>query len=269
MQRIAPTSLQGPSSAATTTRARSFSQTFAFAFIPTKSQIAWAAVSRAVRLPTRFDEDLRLLVPATGTVFLRGSEDFAPEAVIAYEGGYRIVPHPQLSLDASVFINDYDRLRSQELRFEPSPVVVLENNLNARTGGVEVAATFQPLPPWRLHGSYAWLRESFSVDPGSNHRNLGESEANDPSHQFAARSYLDLPRNFAFDAIFRFVGRRPAPVVVSYAELDLRLGWGPRPGWELSLVGQNLLHERHAELFSPATPTMFPRSAFLRSAWTF
>ncbi|MBA3637915.1 MAG: TonB-dependent receptor [Acidobacteria bacterium] len=236
---------------------------------PSQKQMAWAAVSRAVRLPTRVDEDLRQLVPATGTVFLRGSEDFDPEAVIAYEGGYRVVPHPRVSVDVAAFVNDYDRLRSQELRFEPAPVVVLENRLNARTHGIELATTVQPATPWRVHASYAWLRESFTVDTGSTHRTGRTSEANDPGHMVSARSYLDLPRNFALDAILRFVGRRPSPAVKSYAELDLRLGWGPRPGWELSLVGQNLLHKRHAELFSPATPTWFPRSAFLRSAWTF
>ena len=236
---------------------------------PGPRQTAWAAVSRAMRLPTRFDEDLRLVVPSTGAVFLRGSDDFEPETVIAYEGGYRIVPHSRIALDAAVFFNDYDRLRSQELRFEPTPVVVLENLLNARTRGVEVAATVHPAGSWRLHGSYAYIHESFTVDDGSTHRTGGTSEANDPSHLFSARSFLDLPHNLALDAIFRFVSKRPDPVAESYAELDLRLGWVVRPGWELSLVGQNLLHERHAELFSPSTPTMFPRSAFLRSAWTF
>jgi len=238
-------------------------------FHPSARQMAWAAVSRAVRLPTRFDEDLRLMVPSTGTVFLRGSEDFDPETVIAYEGGYRVRPRPRLALDAAVFVNDYDRLRSQERRIEGTPLIVLENRLNARTSGVEVGATLQPYDAWRLHGSYAWLRKSLTFDPGSTDSTGGVSEANDPSHLVSARSYLDLPHNLAFDAVFRFVGRRPQPVADAYAELDLRLGWAVRPGWELSLVGQNVLHERHAELLSPSTPTMFQRSVFLRSVWTF
>jgi iron complex outermembrane receptor protein len=240
-----------------------------FRFHPTLRQTAWASVSRAVRLPTRSDEDLQLLVPSTGTVFLRGSEDFRPETVMAYEGGYRIIPHARLSLDAAVFLNHYDHLRSQERRIETTPVVVLENMLNARTGGIELAATVQPTARWRLHGSYAWLRKRLTVDPGSTDRTGGAAEANDPSHLVSARSYLDLPRDFALDAVFRFAGRRPAPAADAYAELDLRLGWAVRPGWELSLVGQNILHERHAELFAPATPTFFPRSGFIRSVWAF
>ncbi|MFP5285258.1 MAG: hypothetical protein ACLGI9_05935, partial [Thermoanaerobaculia bacterium] len=45
----------------------------------------------------------------------------------------------------------------------------------------------------------------------------------------------------------------PSPAVEDYAELDLRLGWRARDALELSLVGQNLLHDSHAE-FGPATP---------------
>ena len=189
-------------------------------------------MSRGVRLPTRFDEDLRLVVPSSGTVFLRGSEDFEPETVVAYEGGYRLIPHPRVSLDAAIFFNDYDQLRSQELRFEPTPVVVLENQLNARTHGVELAATVRPASIWRLHGSYSWLRESFTVDDGSTHPSGGTSEANDPAHLVSARSYLDLPHNLAVDAIFRFVGRRPEPAVKSVrrARSKTWLGAAPRLG---------------------------------------
>src|SRR2546427_12775310 len=34
---------------------------------------------------------------------------------------------------------------------------------------------------------------------------------------------------------------------ISYGELDLRVAWQPVGALELSLVGQNLLHARHAE----------------------
>ena len=236
---------------------------------PAPRQMVWAAVSRAVRLPTRFDEDLRLIDPERGSVLLRGSDTFEPESVVAYEAGYRVIPRSWLSLDGAVFLNHYDRLRSQEVRLEPGPVTVLENKLNARTRGVELAATVQPMPTWRLHGSYTWLRKRVSFDPGSTDRTGGASEGNDPSHLVSARSYIDLPRDLSLDAMFRFVGRRPAPPVEAYAELDLRFGWAVRPDWELSLVGQNLLHDRHAELLSTSAPTMFPRSVFLRSIWTF
>src|SRR5699024_6763693 len=75
---------------------------------PTPQQTAWAAVSRAVRLPTRLDTDLRVINPATRILTLTGSPDFKPEEVLAYEAGYRVRPVPVLSLDVAAFTNRYD-----------------------------------------------------------------------------------------------------------------------------------------------------------------
>jgi iron complex outermembrane receptor protein len=237
---------------------------------PSAHQMVWAALSRAVRLPTRFDNDIRLLNPATGAIVLTGSDDFQSESVLAIEGGYRILPHPRLSIDAAVYTNRYDDLRSQEFRITPSPIFVLDNQLNARTSGVEIASGVQVAPNWRLHGSYTWLHKTVTFDERSTDPTGGVFEGNDPSHLMSARSYIDLPHGLAFDTVFRFTGRRPAPVVPKYAEVDLRAAWSVRPEWELSIIGQNLLHDCHEELASPNTPPFaFRRSVFARSVWRF
>ena len=236
----------------------------------TSNQMLWGAVSRAVRLPTRFDTDLRIVNPVTHQVVISGSEDFDAETVVAYEAGYRIRPHAKLALDVAAFANRYDDLRSQELPSAPGQPVTLRNMLNAVTSGVEVAATVQPIGRWRIHGSYSYLYEDFSVDEGSTDRFDGMFEANDPSHMVSLRSYLDLPAGFLLDAMFRSIASRPNPRVPAYSELDLRLGWMLRPGWELSLGGQNLLHDRHTEFVSPGAPQYdFERGAYLRSIWRF
>jgi iron complex outermembrane receptor protein len=237
---------------------------------PTDRQTAWAAVSRAVRLPTRFDTDLRFRNTETGAITLEGSEDFKSEEVIAVEGGYRIRPVSRLTLDVAVFSNRYDRLRSTELVLRPAPVIVLRNLLNARTSGFEFGATVHPVPLWRVHGAYAFLSKDLSFDPGSRDVYQGSVEGNDPAHRLSVRSYVDLPRGLAVDAFFRHVGRRPTPVVRQYQELDLRLGWMVRGGWEVSLVGQNLLHAHHSELLPVSAPHYdFRRGVSLRSAWHF
>ena len=236
----------------------------------TSDQVLWGAVSRAVRLPTRFDTDLRIVNPVTRQVLISGSEDFDAETVVAYEAGYRIRPHARLALDVAAFANRYDDLRSQELPSAPGQPVTLRNMLNAVTSGVEIAATVQPIGRWRIHGSYSYLYEDFSVDEGSTDPFDGMFEANDPSHMFALRSYLDLPAGFMLDGMFRSIASRPNPRVPAYSELDLRLGWMLRPGWELSLGGQNLLHDRHTEFASPGAPQYdFERGAYLRSIWRF
>lgn len=230
----------------------------------------WTAVSRAVRLPTRIDTDLRLVNPVTDAVTLTGSDDFDAETVVAYEAGYRIRPHPIVSIDSAFFVNRYDDLRSQELPTAAGRPVVLANMLNARTSGAELAATVRPRENWRVHASYAYLHRAFSVDAGSRDPFTGASEGNDPSHLFAIRSAADLPHGLQLDVTARAIGARPTPVVPAYAEMDIRVGWTIRPGWELSVVGQNLLHDRHSELFSTGAPRYaIRRGAHIRSLWRF
>jgi iron complex outermembrane receptor protein len=232
-------------------------------------ETVWGAVSRAVRLPTRFDTDLRLVGP-TGAPLLAGNPGFDSESVIAYEAGYRVLPHARVSFDVAAFVNRYDDLRSQELPSRLGPVILLGNTLNAVASGVEVATAAQVLEPWRVHASFSFLNKDFSVDAGSRDISGGRSEGNDPDFLFALRSYLDLPRGFALDGFFRYVPDRPAPAVPGYAELDVRLGWTVRPGLEISLVGQNLLNDRHPEFGAPGPLRYeFERGAYLRSAWRF
>jgi iron complex outermembrane recepter protein len=237
---------------------------------PSDRQTVWGAVSRAVRLPTRFDTDLRFINPGTGAVVLSGNEDFDAESVIAYEAGYRVRPHSRLSLDFATFANRYDRLRSQEFPSRLGPVILLGNTLNAVTSGFEAGGTIQVLETWRLHAWYAYLHKDLSLDPGSRDLSRGRDEANDPSFLLSLRSYLDLPRGLALDSVVRRAGKRPFPAVPAYSELDLRMGWTVRPGWEMSLVGQNLLHDRHPELGSiQAVRYEFQRGVYARSAWRF
>ena len=78
-------------------------------------QTVWGAVSRAVRLPTRLDTDLRILPGPTSQTEIRGNENFRAESAVAYESGYRVRPHARVSVDVAAFVNRYDDLRSQEV----------------------------------------------------------------------------------------------------------------------------------------------------------
>jgi iron complex outermembrane receptor protein len=236
-------------------------------------QMLWGAVSRALRLPTRFDTDLRLVNPINGRVLLTGSEDFETESVVAYEAGYRAMPIARLSVDVAVFTNRYDSLRSQE--FRPGlGAVELDNLLNATTNGVELALAAAPIERWRLRGGYTWFRSSLSFDPESNDPTGGRSESQDPAHQLSLRSWLDLPRNVSVDTMLRYVSRRPGPSRISpgvpaYGELDVRVGWMANDTLELSLLGQNLLHKSHGEMLYGGPPEEFRRAVMLRSLWRF
>jgi iron complex outermembrane receptor protein len=229
----------------------------------------WGALSRAVRMPTRFDTDLRIVVPGTSLLLLTGSEDFASENVIAYEAGYRLQPGDRVSLDLATYVNHYDDLRSQERPIAAGAPVVLANGLSARTSGAELSATLSPAAWWQLHASYSYLWKSFGRDVSSRDVTGGASEANDPAQLFSLRSYLDLPHRLELDGFVRYAGRRPQPPLDAYAEATIRLGWRIRTGWDLSLIGENLVHRHHLE-FAAGTPLeRFERAVHLRSTWHF
>ena len=87
---------------------------------------------------------------------------------------------------------------------------------------------------------------------------------------------MSLPGHVELDARLRFVdelrvvdnGR--TGTVPEYFSLDLRLGWRPRQNLELSIVGQNLLDNRHPEFgFPNANRHEIQRSVYGKVTWQF
>jgi iron complex outermembrane receptor protein len=246
-------------------------------------QMLWAAISRAVRSPSRIDRDLlepTLLPAPLPESILSGGQNFDSESVIAYELGYRSQFRTQLSWSASVFYNEYDSLRSTT----PGPPgfpkfgfpLVFENNLEGETYGLELSATYEILDGWRLHAGYNLLREEIRVKAGAVDFSDAHNETADPRHQFSLRSSLDLPHQVELDAGFRWVDSLEANngpsvgIVPSYAEMDVRLGWRPTEAFEFSLVGQNLLHRQHPEYGFPSpTRGEIERAVYGKAVWRF
>ena len=213
-------------------------------------QTVWGSVARAIRRPTRFETDIRVTAP-NGLTIVRGNPAFAPERLIATEAGYRVAATPMLAVDVVVFHHAIDRLRSQEVPdgFPPFPVVV-GNSLNGTATGIETSITVQPRDWWHADFSYTGQDVRISRDADSRDVGRGASESNDPAHQFAFRNSLDLPGDVEVDLRLRRVSALPRPFVPAYAELGLRVGWQATPRVSLALVGEDLLHDHHAE-FNP------------------
>jgi iron complex outermembrane receptor protein len=239
------------------------------AWKPDDRHTVWGAVSRAVRTPTRIDEDVVFFGP-NGIHIVEGSRDFESEELLACELGYRIQPDPELLFDLVAFYNVYDHLRSQEPPPNAPVPIVLLNKLNAETWGAELRMNAQPRQGLRLQVAYTRLEKRFSLDSGSRDPLGGAGEGNDPEDRFSLRSSLDLPSNLELDAALRYVGPLPQPQVDGYTELDLRLGWRALEALELSLAGRNLLHSRHEE-FGPAGPFReeVERSLYGKVTWRF
>jgi iron complex outermembrane receptor protein len=224
----------------------------------TPNQMFWGAISRAVRTPSRVDRDIR--EPDSATPILAGGANFESETLIAYELGYRARLTQKISTSISAFYNDYDDIRS--LSFTPATVIPLffANNLAGQTYGGEFTADWQVLEWWRLHAGYDLLLENIHVKPGQMDINHALNETSDPKHQVFLRSSMDLPHNLEFDTGLRWVdmlhnnnGATPG-TVPSYFELDARLAWHVTKNIEVAVVGQNLLHDHHAEYGFPGPP---------------
>ncbi|HWB60793.1 MAG TPA: TonB-dependent receptor, partial [Chthoniobacteraceae bacterium] len=232
----------------------------------TDKQMLWGAISRAVRTPSRYDRNLFEPNPVYGTL-LAGNDTFESETVIAYELGYRAQLTRSLSGSLSAFYNDYDHLRSLNLSSGGLPVM-FENNLRGETYGFELSVDYQVMPRWRLHAGYDLLKEHLVVGPGGDLSN-GHNETADPQQQVFLRSSLDLPWRFELDAGFRWIDTvhnnngSVVGTVPSYAEMDARLAWHASRNVEISLVGENLLHEQHPEAGFPGpTQEWITRSVY-------
>ena len=232
-------------------------------------QTLWSTVSKAVRVPTRFDTDLRFRIPNSTALALTGTADFQSESVIAYEVGYRTRVRDLVSVDVAAFNNRYDDLRSQEFPTQPGVPVKLMNMLNAVTRGVEISSKAQLASWWQVGGGYMYFWRDFSFDAGSTDPTGGVSEANDPRHLFKLRSYVNAGARLEIDAFYRYVSALPAPAVEAYAELDGRIGYRLRPGWDLAVIGTNLLSKNHLEFRAGTPPQLFERAVTLRSTWRF
>ena len=254
-------------------------------------ELVWAAVSRAVRTPSRYDHDLEvpsgLVNPPPPYQFpasyLAGNPNFESETVTAYEAGYRAVLGPRLTGSLSTFYNDYRDLRSVSLTTTTATYVFpypafFENKLEGDTYGLELSASYQTFDWWRLHLGYDLLREHIHVRPGATDATGATNETADPQQQVMLRSSMDLPRGITLDAALRWVdtlwinngptGGAAVGRVPSYFGLDARLAWRISRELELSVTGQNLLHDHHTEYGFPSpTREEIVRSVFARLTW--
>lgn len=249
-----------------------YSPTVRFQWAPNKGSLLWAAVSRAVRTPSRVDRDIAQ--PSRPPIILQGGSDFRSENVIAYEAGYRVQLSSSFQISTAAFYNRYSDIRS--VRSTPATFfpLVFANDLEADTYGLELTSAWQPSDRWRLIAAYNLLRENVGLRPGGVDFNNGLNETADPEHQISLRSSIDLPYRIEIDTQLRWVDTLPInnsgklSHVPSYFELDLRVGWRPAKGWEISVVGQNLLNQSHPEFGLPgARRVEFQRSVFVKAAW--
>jgi iron complex outermembrane receptor protein len=252
---------------------------------PDRQHSAWAAISRAVRTPSRFDQDGTYTLPRQTVPFpvfprIVGTPDFYSEELVAYEIGYRTQASKRFAWDLATFVNVYEDLQSARLGtpfIEDGNVIVplvLNNGLRGQTYGVELAGQWTMSEAWRFSASYSFLQLQLHSVAGTGYDEERRVEGSSPHNQVRLWSSWDLPRCWQLDLGLRYVDNLPVLHVGSYISMDLRLAWVPSENLEVAVVGQNLLDSHHLEFYNDfAGPylqgTEVERGVFAKITWKY
>lgn len=254
---------------------------------PSDLQSVWVSVARAVRTPSRLEEDLQLTafagplpngVPAYVRVI--GNTGFEAERLIGYEAGYRTTITPQFSVDISAFHNDHDGLEGftapvVSIETTPPPLrailtVQYANNVTGHSDGIEIVPDWKPASWWQLKGSYSYLRITAESPLGDSDllKAAANYEGSSPRHQVLVQPLLTLPNGWEIDQQYRYVSALPARQAPAYTTLDARIGWRATKQIELSVSGRNLFHPYEVEFaHDPGPAVAISRSVYATVTW--
>lgn len=267
-----------------------FQPTARVMWIPHQKHRVWAAVSRAVRTPSTDEANAKAIfeivpphsgqnptpLPIAATVL--GSHNFRAEQLLAYELGYRVTFSKSVSLDVTAFYHDYHSLRSLalgNLSFNGNYLtqeMVFDNSGAGENYGFEAGSVWQINEWLRWDLSYSLVKSNFKATPIYR-------ESLPPQQTFSLRAELNPLKDINFDLWLRYTDgtnlrsslQRGGYPINSYVSLDVRLAWKPRHDWELSLVGQNLLDNKHLEYLQEVytQPTEVQRGIYGKITWQF
>lgn len=232
--------------------------------------VGWAAVSRVVRNPTRFDRGLRLdaaalpagaLGPGQPATLIRwhGSENFQAETAVAYEAGWRLRPGKTLVLDVAGFLQEY----AEGLEAVPGTTFAAEQSgganylvwrwdlLNRRPAtayGGELAFLYEPNVRTRIAGGYSFVR--IEADGPSGGVNSSAVEKSTPRHTAFLEWQTRLGEWWMLGAGARYFSRSGAPPVTAVLAPEVRVTWQPWPDLAVQLSGDHLADPQHPEIDS-------------------
>jgi iron complex outermembrane recepter protein len=259
------------------------------AWIPNPRHTLWMAISKTERTPSELEATLRGDaavfkgaggIPVLLTFF--GNPNLKDERLIASESGYRTIISPQLSIDLTAYYNRYSQLETTEpstpFLVNTAPPYVVEplifaNLMHGETHGTEIALNWSPTDRWTLSPGYAFEQSHLHLAPTSRDTSsVSGAQGSSPVNAAQLRSHLAVAHGLAWDATGYFVGRLTDPPEPSYTRLDTGLSWDLGERINLSVVGQNLLKDRHQE-FVDATrsvnTTLIKRGAYAKVEWRF
>ena len=256
---------------------------------PHRKHRVWAAWSVAARTPTRAETSVNYYasvlppsaeLPFPTAITILGSPEMDSEKVTAMELGYRFQPQPQLTFELSGFYNDYEDLRgfiadSYEVRYTPLPHVIAylatNNGVQGHTRGGELSVRWEAFKGFLLEASHSRIShdlvDAISPEEEISRFAIGVYTDTTPEHLTQLSASWSPHSDWRVKVALHHNTPMPDKTIPAYTGLNLHLAWKFRPNWEASLIGRDLLEDRHREFpetFSRQVTPNIGRSVFLR-----
>jgi len=241
----------------------------AAAWKQTPDMTLWSSLSRAIRVPSRGEEDADVAVAVVPPgvagnplpILLRSGADQPTivESVQAFQTGLRTRLSEQLAFDATWFRQRYDPLGFRSSTpIDPQLVMAQTPYIDGALGrepgraavtGVELSSDWRPLPSLRQQLSYTWLRTEVPDSQAARGGSLEQS----PRHLLTLRLSYDVSPLLSVDAWARYTSERGRdPTSASYIParkvLDLSARWSVARNMVLSARAYNLGGPRRVEI---------------------
>lgn len=254
---------------------------------PDEDKSVWAAVSHAVRTPSRLEQDLTLtigvfapgaLLAGLTEVVTAPNRDFDSEELTSYELGYRQQVTSSLSVDIAAFYNEYDNLSAlsalpNQTGVNPARTIIplsFDNIESAETYGAELATNWNITENWSLEASYSLLDMQVHAPTVLNVSQEAE-EGQSPNHQLYLGSAWDINRQWSLNSGLYYYSQLQNYDVDDYIRFDVNLEWRARDNLRFNLIGQNLASDGHREFLNETdvNATEINTTVFGKFTWEF
>ena len=189
---------------------------------PNEKNAFWGAASRAVRTPTRLEDNAAL--PGIANI----NPDLDSEELISLEVGLRHIFNKDLFVEVAGFANKYDNLIAQNFATDG-----LENVSKGESQGFEITTTFQATDSWKLLANYSY----FNIDL---HGKREDDEFSFPRNMANLKSFIDINDKLQFNTTLSYSDNISTFNTPSILRLDIGLTYKPNENTEISIWGQNL-----------------------------
>lgn len=229
---------------------------------PDEGQRFWVAASKADGTPSRLtNSNSRSAfavipgtppIPATLVYVVGDGSNFDNTELLAYEAGYRISLSEKLSVDTTIFYNDYSNLFSVGGTpslfigpFGPYVEVSLAGEQETRSNGFEMAVNWRMSGSWYLQysGSYINFKDEKLFSGGlagslpAPAYNMG---VDSPTQQHSLRLTGDLSEQWSLGLWLRYVDEMKQVEIDEYTVLDARISYQPMADLSIGLTFKNL-----------------------------